>query len=73
MSKLPIISGRECVSALQRAGFTIRRQTGSHIVLQRDNPYAVASVPKHKSLKKATLKSNIRQAGMTTDEFLSYL
>ena len=40
MSVLPLISGRECVRALARVGFYIRRQRGSHIVLRRDDPFA---------------------------------
>ncbi|MEP7293504.1 MAG: type II toxin-antitoxin system HicA family toxin, partial [Chloroflexota bacterium] len=42
MTKLPRISGRECVIALQRAGFEIKRQTGSHVVLRRVEPFAMA-------------------------------
>lgn len=73
MPKLPIISGRECVSALQRAGFRRRRQRGSHIVMQRDEPYAVTSVPNHKRLKPGTLRSIIRQVGLTVEEFVELL
>lgn len=74
MSKLPTLSARECVDALQRGGFRVRRQTGSHIVMQRDNPYAVAVVPNHaKDIKPGTLRSIIRQAGLTVDEFIDLL
>jgi predicted RNA binding protein YcfA (HicA-like mRNA interferase family) len=45
MSKLPRISGRECMEALQRTGFRVRRQTGSHIVMQRDDPFTMVVVP----------------------------
>jgi|GEM_PF-3558461 len=38
MSGLPRISGRECVKALIKAGFYLKRQEGSHMVLRRDNP-----------------------------------
>ncbi|MBC8444853.1 MAG: type II toxin-antitoxin system HicA family toxin, partial [Chloroflexi bacterium] len=38
MSRLPVISGRECVRALERAGFYLKRQTGSHMVLRREEP-----------------------------------
>jgi predicted RNA binding protein YcfA (HicA-like mRNA interferase family) len=38
MSKLPVISGRECIKALEMAGFYVKRQEGSHIVMRRDDP-----------------------------------
>ena len=41
MSKLPRISSRECVKALERAGFYFKRQQGSHIILRRDDPFAL--------------------------------
>ena len=50
MTKLPQVSGRECVRALERAGFYLKRQEGSHMVLRRDNPFAQVVVPDHKEL-----------------------
>ena len=51
MSKLPRgMSGTEVVKVLQKAGFYIKRQKGSHIVLRRDNPFALVVVPDHKSI-----------------------
>jgi predicted RNA binding protein YcfA (HicA-like mRNA interferase family) len=41
MSKPPVISGQECVKALQKVGFEVRRQKGSHIIMQRKDPYAM--------------------------------
>ena len=38
MSKLPVVSGSECIKALEKTGFAIVRQRGSHIVLGRENP-----------------------------------
>lgn len=40
MSKLPQISGQDCVNALEKAGLTLRRQRGSHMILRRDDPFA---------------------------------
>jgi predicted RNA binding protein YcfA (HicA-like mRNA interferase family) len=39
MSKLPLISGRKCIKALENAGFYVKRQAGSHIILRRDDPF----------------------------------
>jgi predicted RNA binding protein YcfA (HicA-like mRNA interferase family) len=73
MAKLPKISGSECVSALQRAGFYVRRQRGSHIVLRRDDPFSQVVVPEHRELDRGTLRAIIRQAGLSVDEFVELL
>jgi predicted RNA binding protein YcfA (HicA-like mRNA interferase family) len=67
--KLPRISGRECVKALEKAGFYIKRQEGSHIILRRDDPFAQLVVPDHKELDRGTLRAIIRQAGLSVDAF----
>ena len=70
MSGLPRISGRDCVKILGKAGFYFKRQHGSHIILRRDNPYAQVTVPDHKELDRGTLRSIIRQSGLSIDEFI---
>ncbi|MHB1545035.1 MAG: type II toxin-antitoxin system HicA family toxin [bacterium] len=70
MSKLLVISGRECIKALEKAGFYFKRQEGSHIVLRKDNPFAQVVVPDHKELDRGTLRSIIRQSGLSIDEFV---
>ena len=73
MSKLPSISGRECVRVLMQTGFYVKRQEGSHIVLRRDDPFAQVVVPDHKELDRGTLRAIIRQAGLGVDEFVKLL
>lgn len=73
MTKLPVISARECIAALKRAGFYISRQEGSHITMRHDEPFRRVTIPNHKTLKKSTLKSILRQAELTTDEFVELL
>ena len=68
MPKLPVLSGRDVVKALERLGFEQMRQRGSHVVMQRDGVGCV--VPLHKELKTGTLAGIVRQAGLTQDEFL---
>jgi predicted RNA binding protein YcfA (HicA-like mRNA interferase family) len=69
MSKLPRVSGRECVAALTKRGFYFKRQHGSHIILRRNEPFAQLVVPDHQELDRGTLRAIIRQAGLTVDEF----
>lgn len=73
MSKLPILSGQECIKALGKAGFYILRQRGSHIVLRRDEPFGEVVVPNHQELDKGTLRAIIRQVGLSVDEFIELL
>ncbi len=73
MPKLPQVSGREVVSALERAGFYFLRQTGSHIHLRRDDPFAQVSIPNHRTIKRGTLKSIIDATGLTVEEFVKLL
>jgi predicted RNA binding protein YcfA (HicA-like mRNA interferase family) len=69
MTKLPVVSGRECVKALLRAGFVVKRQESSHIVLRRDLPFAQVVVPDHRELDRGTLRSILRHAGITAEQF----
>ncbi len=73
MSKLPSISGRACIKALERAGFVVKRQEGSHVILRRTQPFSQLVVPDHKELDRGTLRAIIRQADLTVEEFLRLL
>ena len=73
MSKLPRISGRECIAALEKAGFCFKRQEGSHVILRRDDPFAQLVVPDHKELDRGTLRAILRQSGLGVDEFVKLL
>jgi predicted RNA binding protein YcfA (HicA-like mRNA interferase family) len=73
MSKLPRISGRDCVSALLKLGFQVKRQHGSHIILRRDTPFAQVVVPDHSELDTGTLRSVLRQVEISPEEFSSLL
>ena len=73
MSKLPQISGKECIKALEKAGFFVKRQKGSHIILCRNEPFAEVVIPNHKTLDKGTLLAIIRQVDLDVDEFLKLL
>lgn len=73
MSKLPVISGADCVKALGKAGFEVYRQRGSHITVVRKSPSSQTTIPNHKELDRGTLRAIIRQAGLTVDEFIALL
>jgi predicted RNA binding protein YcfA (HicA-like mRNA interferase family) len=69
MARLPVLSGADAVKVVQKAGWTIDRQRGSHVILVKDGHLATLSVPDHKELAKGTLRSLIRAAGITIDDF----
>ncbi|HZA24253.1 MAG TPA: type II toxin-antitoxin system HicA family toxin [Dehalococcoidia bacterium] len=70
MSRLPRgLSGNEVVRALLRAGFYVRRQRGSHVVLRRDEPFAQVVVPAHRSIDTGTLAAILEGAGLSVEEF----
>ncbi|MCC7435184.1 MAG: type II toxin-antitoxin system HicA family toxin [Methanoregulaceae archaeon] len=54
-------------------GWQFARQTGSHIVLKRQGSSVVLSVPNHRALDRGTLRSLIRLAGLSVDEFRTAL
>jgi predicted RNA binding protein YcfA (HicA-like mRNA interferase family) len=67
------MSGKEVVKALQMAGFYVKRQKGSHIVLRRDSPFAQVVVPDHKSVDTGTLTNILDGAGLSTEDFIKLL
>ena len=73
--KLPRLSGEETIRTLARLGFTRVRQRGSHIVLKKQvvDGELTCVVPLHKELAIGTLRSVLRQANVTPEEFLEYL
>lgn len=73
MSKLPTLSGRECMKGLDKVGFYLKRQEGSLMILRRDDPFAQVVVPDHKELDRGTLRAIIRQAGLSVEEFVKLL
>lgn len=71
MPRLPRLSGREAIRALERVGFVRVRQRGSHVVLQRGTLTCV--VPNHRELRLGTLAGILDQAELTVDELLAAL
>jgi predicted RNA binding protein YcfA (HicA-like mRNA interferase family) len=68
--KLPVVSGSEAVKAFRKVGYELDEQHGSHMILRcGDPPNRRLSVPNHKELAKGTLRTLIREAGLTVDEF----
>ncbi len=76
MPQLKKISGKECLKVLcNKFEFKIIRQKGSHVLIKKsvDKEQIGAVIPQHKELKIGTLKSILRQARISEEEFASYL
>ncbi len=71
MPKLPVLSGAELIKALQKSGFRIIRQKGSHVSLQKANHNTV--VPLHDELAKGTLLGILKQCDINKEELLRLL
>ena len=69
MPELPVCSGGEVIRALERLGFRVVRQGGSHVMLRKGMDGCV--VPLHRELKRGTLSGILRQAGVGASEFIS--
>ena len=63
-----MVSGAEVVRALQRLGFAVIRQRGSHIVMRRGSSGCI--VPNHRELKTGTPAGLLKQAQISPQEFL---
>ena len=70
MASLPVLRGKEVVKVFERFGWKVVRQSSSHIVMTKDGEIATLSIPDHKEVAKGTLRSLIRSANLTIDEFV---
>ncbi len=70
-SNLPVLSGREVVRVFEAVGWQVARQSGSHIIMVKEGEQATLSIPDHREVAKGTLRSLIRAAGLTVEEFVS--
>jgi predicted RNA binding protein YcfA (HicA-like mRNA interferase family) len=72
--RLPVASSSQVIKLLQKEGFSVTRQKGSHISLHKkleDESIALVVVPRKREIKRGTLLSIIKQSRMSKDEFVS--
>jgi predicted RNA binding protein YcfA (HicA-like mRNA interferase family) len=75
MTPLPPVKPEAVIRALERAGFVVERVKGSHHALKHpDKPHLHVTIAFHrKEVPRGTLRAIIRQAGLTTEEFVALL
>jgi predicted RNA binding protein YcfA (HicA-like mRNA interferase family) len=74
--RLPVLKAIEVIRALERAGFEVVRSAGNHKILDhRENRTRTVVVPVHagRDMKPGTLRAIIRQAGLSVEEFKTFL
>ena len=70
MTRLPTLSARKIIQALERAGFVADGQKGGHFFLWHPVKNLTTAVPKHsKDVKRSLMKLILKQAGLTEKEF----
>jgi len=72
MTRVPELSHRRIVRALERAGFQVVRQ-GKHIAMYSEQRNVMAIIPRHSPVKRSTLAHLLKQIEMTPQEFQRFL
>jgi len=75
MPDLPHLSGREIIRTLEKLGFSQARQRGSHVVMKKSTPTGSKGcvVPTHGEVAIGTLRSILKQAGISAEDFIKSL
>lgn len=76
MSNVPQLSGKEVIKVLEKVGFVVSRQKGSHIRLMRvqDGTKQLVTIPNHKIIRKGTLLNGIlKPINLSSEEFRKLL
>jgi len=71
LPKLPVVTGAEVIKALKRAGLTVRRQRGSHVIMQDRQSHVSVSVPVHggEDMPSGTLRGILHKLDLSIEEF----
>ena len=75
MTIVPSLGYQQIIRALERAGWAVVRQRGSHIRLEKrfETEMLKVTVPAHRPVKRSTLTHILRQARLELDDFLELL
>jgi predicted RNA binding protein YcfA (HicA-like mRNA interferase family) len=71
MTKVPVLPYDQVIRALQRDGWVVVRQKGSHVRIQEHIPAETLklTIPTHRPIKRSTLSHILKQARLTVEEF----
>ncbi|MBI2856032.1 MAG: type II toxin-antitoxin system HicA family toxin [Chloroflexi bacterium] len=72
--RLPAVRPRQIVRALEKAGFVIEHQTGSHVIMRHPSSRRKVAVPRHnRDVRRGLMFAIIQQAGLSAEEFSELL
>ncbi len=72
--ELPVLRPKQVVVALEKAGFEVKREAGSHVIMYKSGIRRPITIPQHpRDLPMGTLRAIIREARLTKEEFLRLL
>jgi predicted RNA binding protein YcfA (HicA-like mRNA interferase family) len=66
--RLPVVSGQQLIAALEKLGWVVVRQRGSHVRLKHEGRSTPLVVPLHRELKRGTLAGILRDAEVNRDD-----
>jgi predicted RNA binding protein YcfA (HicA-like mRNA interferase family) len=72
MPPLPVVSAAEAIRVFEAFGWRVARR-GNHVILVMEGSTATLSIPNHPEIARGTLRSLIRSAGLTVDQFVAAL
>lgn len=77
MDKIPSLSGKDICKVLEKEGFVLARQTGSHRIYQKETEEGKITIPvpvhSNRPLKKGTLRAILRKAEITKERLIFLL
>ncbi len=71
-SRLPVLSGKDVLRALSKAGYSIRNRESSHVHLRHPSKKPL-TIPNHKEIARGTLRAIIRESGFSLEQFMELL
>lgn len=71
MSSVPSLKAKDVIKAFQHMGWIVARQKGSHIIMVKEGEIASLSVPNHNPVARGTLRTLIRSANITVQDFIN--
>jgi len=72
MTKLPILTAKELIKILEKAGYFVARQKGSHIRMYHEEKDSI-TIPNHKIIGRGLLKKILRDANISVAELIKLI
>jgi predicted RNA binding protein YcfA (HicA-like mRNA interferase family) len=71
LPKLPVVSGAEAIRKFEHLGWTSERTRGSHVIMSKPGSIVTLTIPLHKELGPGLLRTQLRKAGVSVEDFIA--